>query len=133
MNTLLSVEARETALAVTFVSGETVCYPWLWLKDNAPSAFHPQTEERTFDLTSVDPSLRPISVRDRGSAVGIVWQNDQAEEEFPSQFFESYRPGRKRDDPADIAPKLWDASVDLETIPRHAAGDILQSDADLVA
>ncbi|MER9772729.1 TauD/TfdA family dioxygenase [Mesorhizobium sp. M0220] len=133
MNTLLSVEARETALAVTFVSGETVCYPWLWLKDNAPSAFHPQTEERTFDLTSVDPSLRPISVRDRGSAVGIVWQNDQAEEEFPSQFFESYRPGRKRDDPADIAPKLWDASINLETMPRHAAGDILQSDADLLA
>lgn len=72
MNTMLSVEARETALAVTFSSGETVCYPWLWLKDSAPSAFHPQTEERIFDLTSVDASLRPLSVRDRGGAVSIA-------------------------------------------------------------
>jgi gamma-butyrobetaine dioxygenase len=133
MNTMLSVEARETALAVTFSSGETVCYPWLWLKDNAPSAFHPQTEERIFDLTSVDASLKPLNVQNRHGAVSIVWPNDQAEEEIPGHFFESYRPGRKRDDPAEIAPKLWDGSIDLETIPRHSAGGLFQSDADLLA
>lgn len=133
MNTMLSVEAWETALAVTFPSGETVCYPWLWLKDNAPSSFHPETEERIFDLTSVEPSLKPLRVEERNGAVGIVWSDDGSEEEFPRHFFESYRPGRKRDDPADIAPRLWDGSIDLDTIPRHAAGPILEDDTALLA
>ena len=133
MTTTLSVEAKDTALAVTFPSGETLCYPWLWLKDNAPSSFHPATEERIFDLTSVDPSLRPIRVERKNSGVAIVWSKEEGEEEFPQSFFEAYRPGTRRNDPAEIAPVIWDGSIDLGTIPRYAAAPLLQDDAALLA
>ncbi|MEI9419619.1 TauD/TfdA family dioxygenase [Mesorhizobium sp. Cs1299R1N1] len=131
MNTMHSVQARKTFLAVTFSSGEIVGYPWLWLKDNAPSAFHPVTEERVFDLTSVDTSLRPLRVEEKNGVVRIVW-SQKDEEEFPRQFFESYRPGKKRNDPADIAPILWDGSIELDSIPGRSAGDIFQDDAGLL-
>lgn len=130
---MLSVEARETGLAVTFPSGETVSYPWLWLKDNAPSSFHPQTEERIFDLTSVDPSLRPLHIEARQEGVGIVWSRDTAEDLLPQGFFDLHRPGRRRADPADIQPKLWDGSISFDAIPRHAAKQILDDDAALLA
>ncbi|MBA3448583.1 MAG: TauD/TfdA family dioxygenase [Pseudaminobacter sp.] len=133
MNTMLSVKARETGLAVTFQSGETVSYPWLWLRDNAPSSFHPQTDERIFDLTSVEPTLRPHHVEAGTDAVTILWSKDAAGDILPRAFFDAYGPGRKRDDPADIAPRLWDGSISFDAIPRHAAGPIMGSDQPLLA
>lgn len=133
MNTMFSVEARESGLAVTFPSGESVSYPWLWLRDNAPSSFHPQTEERIFDLSSVEPSMKPVRVRAWEGGVGIVWSQNADEDLLPRQFFEAYRPGRRRDDPADIAPVLWDGAIAFDAVPRHAAAAILRDDAALLA
>jgi gamma-butyrobetaine dioxygenase len=133
MNTMLSVKARETGLAVTFASGETVSYPWLWLKDNAPSSFHPQTDERIFDLTSVEPSLQPLRVEATGNGVAITWSNDASEELLPAGFFDAHRPGRTRDDPANITPRLWDGSLRFEAVPRHAALTLMKDDAALLA
>lgn len=133
MNTMLSVKARETGLAVTFPSGETISYPWLWLKDSAPSSFHPQTEERVFDLTSVEPSLRPLRVEAEENCVKIFWSDDVPADELPRAFFDAHKPGRRRGDPADIAPTLWDGSISFDAIPRQGARDILKSDKALLA
>ena len=56
--TVSTLEVRADALLVTWADGASSTYPAIWLRDNCPSAFHPQTHERVLDLLSLD--LSPV-------------------------------------------------------------------------
>src|SRR4051794_3739537 len=47
-----SVEPRDRGLTVRWADDTSSDFPYLFLRDNCPSGFHPQTQERQFDLLS---------------------------------------------------------------------------------
>ena len=100
------LHAHESALEIEWEDGTRTSLLWLWLIDNEPGAFHPQTEERTFDLLSVPENFRPDAVVPSDGAIVITWPGRVPESRIEIAWLKAMA-GRKRSDPADIAPRLW--------------------------
>lgn len=130
INLTLRDDAR--ALHITFETGESATFPALFLRDNCPSGFHPQTLEREFDLTSVEPDIAITEATLDGADVLVSWSNGDATSRFSLTWLSAHAPGRVFADPAAIAPTLWHGDMTKEQLPTAAASDLLSSDAALL-
>ena len=127
-----TIDAAAGALRVTWPDGETGLFPWLWLRDNCPTAFHPETEERTQDLLSVPEATRPETVSAEDGAIRILWADDGHESRYDAEWLRARKPGRRFHDPADAPRTLWDASsITAQTLPRAEAEALATDDAAL--
>jgi gamma-butyrobetaine dioxygenase len=127
-----TITAGAGALDVRWPDARTTTYPYIWLRDNCPSAFHPQTEERILDLLAIEPEPRPASAEATDSAVTIVWAGDGHISHFSLAWLAAHAPGEALEDPAVIAPALW-RSEHAAAISRHRAPAILADDGALLA
>lgn len=122
----LSPERR--AVRVVWTDGTTGDFPYVWLRDNCPSGYHPDTEERTFDLLSIDEDLSPRAVRVEDGRLHVRWAGEGPESRFALDWLAAHRPGRRLDDPADVAPLVWRADTGARAIARAEAADLLTDD-----
>lgn len=127
-----ALEVRPDALLATWSPEGHAVYPALWLRDNCPSAFHPQTEERVLDLLSLDDEPVLVLAEQTGETV-ILHYRDGHVSHMPVHVLAAHRPGRRAADPAAIAPRLWRADLSPTGLPRHAANRILENDCELRA
>jgi gamma-butyrobetaine dioxygenase len=128
-----TIDAAAAALRVTWPDGEQGLFPFLWLRDNCPSGFHPETEERFFDLLSVSEAGEPETVSADADAIRIVWREDGHVSAFDPGWLRARRPGRRFDDAADQPPLVWDAAaLRAESLPRAEADALLSDDRALV-
>ncbi len=118
-------------LEIRWPDGTTGTFPYLWLRDTDPAGFHPQTGERTFDLTSVPLDIAPREAAITPDALLITWQDAQAPSRFELDWIKAHRPGQPRPDPADLSPHVWRADLGAGGVPRHDATAILSSNAAL--
>jgi gamma-butyrobetaine dioxygenase len=127
-----SVEALPHALSVRWADQTVSRYPYLFLRDNCPSAFHPQTQERVFDLLSVGADIAPRSARLDDGSVIIDWTGSAGHRSvFSAEWLNAHRPGRRASDPADIASASWDSSF-LGSLPRFGASAIAGGSAHML-
>lgn len=127
-----TITAGAGALEVRWPDTRTTSYPYIWLRDNCPSAFHPQTEERILDLLAVEAEPRPVSAEASDGAVTIVWSGDGHVSHFPLAWLAAHVPGERLQDPAAISPAIW-RSEHATAICRHRAPAILADDTALQA
>lgn len=127
-----ALEVRADALLATWSQSGCVTYPSVWLRDNCPSAFHPQTEERVLDLLSLDPEPVLLDAEPAGDEV-ILRFADGHVSRVPVSLLFAHRPGCTSKDPAAIAPRLWRADLTPECLPRYAAAQLLENDCALRA
>ena len=96
-------------LTVTWGAGAPSKHALIWLRDNDPSGFHPDTGERIFDLLSVPerPRLRDCAMTETGAAVTLTWEDGHVSR-FDSAFLREHgnAPGRRAAPP--LAPVSWD-------------------------
>ncbi len=118
-----SIDWDDRRLTLTWATGETSEFPHLWLRDNCPSAFHPQTGERSFDLLSVESSLKPATVVPNVHGVEIVWAGDGHVSRYDAGWLAARRPGLRREDPADVTPVTWGAGITAH-LPSASASDL---------
>ncbi|MEM8825081.1 MAG: TauD/TfdA family dioxygenase [Pseudomonadota bacterium] len=104
-------------------------YPFIWLRDNGPDAFHPATQERVIDLLAVPEAPVLQDARIDGPRLVLDWA-DTGEAAFDLDWLARHRPGRRIDDPADISFEPWSERFEP---PRHRAADIANSDDALLA
>ena len=134
ITTLAPVEAHSApekgVLELRWADGTAAGYPYLWLRDNCPSARHPSTQERIIDLTRIDPEIAPISVRLADGAVEIEWPDRQSR--YDLDWLRAHRPGVPVSDPAAIGAALWRGDLGAEGVPRFEAGAVMASDAALL-
>jgi gamma-butyrobetaine dioxygenase len=127
-----TLEARADALHITWADGTSATYPTLWLRDNCPSAFHPQTHERVLDLLALD--LNPVlESADLSQGTITLRYADGHTSQMPTALLDAHRPGRPAADPAQIPPTLWRADLTTAGIPRYPAAALLADDAALNA
>ncbi|MEX0758996.1 MAG: TauD/TfdA family dioxygenase [Tistlia sp.] len=131
--TSLDIALGVDALEARWADGRQATYPYLWLRDNCPSAFHPQTQERIVDLLAVDPDARPHSAVVTEEFLVIGWAGDGHVSRFPLAWLAAHRPGEALADPAAIAPRIWRADLAASGIARHAAAEVLGDDQALQA
>ena len=118
-----SIQWDDRRLTLTWASGGLSDFPHLWLRDNCPSAFHPQTGERSFDLLSVDPELKPARAVVVEDGVEIVWSGDGHVSRYSANWLAARGPGLRRVDPADATPVTWDAGIAAD-LPSATAADL---------
>ncbi len=123
-----SLRADARCLRLDWADGTSSDFPFIWLRDNDPAGFHPQTGERSFDLTSVALDLAPSAASVEAGRLVIDWPG-AAPSRFDLGWLAENQPGRPKHDPADIAREAWRADLGAEGIPRVRADDILGSNA----
>jgi gamma-butyrobetaine dioxygenase len=118
-------------LELRWPDGLAATFPYIWLRDNDPAGFHPDTQERTFDLLSVPHDIGLAEVNVAGPDLELVWQDQQSLSRFSLDWLKTHRPGVSLDDPADIAPVAWRSDLGASGIPRAEADAITTSDTAL--
>ena len=109
--TIQTVDLTDRALNIHWADGTSSSYPYLFLRDNDPQGFHPQTQERQFDLLSVPVDLRAAGVSLDADCIVIDWSShaDQPSR-IAFDWLDKHRPGRRNLDAADVASELWDGT-----------------------
>ena len=118
---ILSVEELTHSLRVRWSDQSASEFPYIFLRDNCPSGFHPQTQERLFDLLSVPPGIAAKSARLADAVITIDWDGHVSE--FSEHWLAAHRPGRRSGDPAEISPESWNKSF-LGSLPAFDAGEV---------
>lgn len=119
---------------VTVCRDDDVCaqFPWIWLRDNCPAGFHPDTGERSFDLLTVPEDCQPQEVALTDGLLVIVWQGENHVSRFDLGWLFDHRPGMPMADPADLPFLAWRGDTGAAGFPRASARDVLHSDAALL-
>ncbi|MBT3701231.1 MAG: DUF971 domain-containing protein [Alphaproteobacteria bacterium] len=123
-----SVAQKDRTIVVHWEDDEETLFPCLWLRDNDPGAFHPETRERTFDLLSVDASITPqyFRIDNTNNNLIVRWPDLDTDSTYPAAWLQSGQPGKKRIDGSAVQPKTWKAST-FKNLPRHTA-NLVSSD-----
>jgi len=100
--------------------------PYIWLRDNDQDELHPETGERTFELTSVSLDIAPenfkLALSDRAtkSNIEVRWPSKADLSYYSAQWLYDHRPGYSRYDAAAIERKSW-AAKEMTSLPRFDA------------
>jgi gamma-butyrobetaine dioxygenase len=119
-------------LVVTWADDTTTQFPTIWLRDNCPSGLHPDTQERMFDLLSIDETPQLITAELQGDVALLTYQDGHFSH-MPIAMMDLHRPGQPAIDPGRIPFDLWRADIGAQGIARHDAARILTDDAALAA
>ena len=114
---IANIERAERAFIVSWQDHSNGELPFIWLRDNDAHELHPQTRERTFDLTSVGVDIQPESFSFNEKGLTVQWPAKSDPSNYSAQWLHQHRPGRRRDDAARVAKQSW-VSASLSELPR---------------
>ena len=83
---IADVTRGERGFTITWDDQSVAEFPFIWLRDNAPDEFHPDTRERVFDLTTVDLDIAPDSFALESGALVIRWPRKDASSSYASSW-----------------------------------------------
>lgn len=127
----VSLDPRTRTLTLAWPDGRTRRFPYLWLRDNEPAAFHPDTAERVRDLMDIAPDCAPAAARIEGDALLLDWPGESAPARLPIDWLEGAAPRHPLPDPADVPPVAWDGTLGAGGVKRAEARPLLEDDAAL--
>ncbi|WFE88533.1 TauD/TfdA family dioxygenase [Roseibium porphyridii] len=130
--TSISLRGDDRVLHVAWGDGTSADFPFVWLRDNCPSGFHPQTQEREFDLTSIPMDISVSNADLEAEEIVLTWNHGDHVSRFDSGWLRKHRPGFGLKDPAQIEPTLWRGDLPPATLPRADAQDLLINDSALL-
>ncbi|MEO9527890.1 TauD/TfdA family dioxygenase [Roseibium sp.] len=131
--TSISLRGDDRVLHVAWPDGTRADYPFLWLRDNCPSGFHPQTRERQFDLTGIPLDIAVSRAELEDGDIVLTWSHGGHVSRYQPGWLRDHRPGLGLADPARIDPVSWRGDLDPDTLPRAAAQDLMTRDDALLA
>ncbi|WP_293575428.1 TauD/TfdA family dioxygenase [Phaeobacter sp.] len=127
-NAILRTETG--VVEIDFSTGTTAAFPFIWLKDNDPAGFHPQTHERVADLTAIDLDVAVKSLVLEDDTLTLVWDTEETST-FDLTWLAAHIPGQRAADPARTGFTHWRKDLGADGIPRTHASAILESDESL--
>lgn len=129
----VKLDASLRMLVIQWDESQVSHYPYVWLRDNDPAGFHPDTKERHFDLTSInlDDDIDAFSIE--GDHIKLSWQQEAYSAEFVLRWLYDNQPGNHSSDPALSCATLWRSELSNTDIPRTQANAILTKDSALLS
>ena len=107
---IANVVRGDRAFTITFSDRSDTEFPFIWLRDNDPGDFHPDTHERVFDLTTVDLDIEPSQYKLSDGALSILWPGKEAASSYSADWLYRHRPGTRRKDPSVVQRSYWDGA-----------------------
>jgi gamma-butyrobetaine dioxygenase len=120
-----SIAIKPSSVVIVWSNGERYEYPYIWLRDNDPDELHPDTKERTFDLTSVDIDLSPHMQSCTKRELVFRWQDKEEDSVYPAEWLIEHQLGKRRQDPAETKRISWTAGQMSE--PKRFSASACQS------
>jgi alpha-ketoglutarate-dependent taurine dioxygenase len=120
------VQRGERAATITWADRSVTEYPFIWLRDNDPNELHPDTQERIFDLTSVDLDISPDSLCTGDGELIVQWPDRTEPSLYIGDWLFRHRPGGARHDPSCSEQTLWNRET-MTDLPRVDAADCRRS------
>jgi gamma-butyrobetaine dioxygenase len=124
---------EQRAVRVTWTDGSVGDFPFIWLRDNCPSAFHPEARERVLDLLSIPADIAPTAVIIEDGRLRVDWAGEPLTSRFELDWLVRHRPGLRLADPAAVEPAPWRGNAGPASIPRADAAALMTDDAALAA
>ena len=128
-----TLQPDRRTVRVTWPDGTGDDFPFIWLRDNCPEAYHPQTQERVLDLLGVPVDITPDGVAVEDGRLRVDWAEDGQSSRFPLDWLAAHRPGGRLADTAAVEPAPWRGNAGAGSIPRVAASEVMTDDAALLA
>ncbi len=127
--TTATLRGGDRVVNVCWPNGTSADFPFLWLRDNCPTGFHPDTRERQFDLTSIPLELSVGNVSLEDGDIVVTWDGESHTSRFDPGWLYDHRPGIGLLDPAQVDATLWRADFSPADLPRATSSDLTSSDA----
>jgi gamma-butyrobetaine dioxygenase len=83
---IANITQLSNSLQIEWRDGHHASFNFLWLRDNCPSGFHGDTQERTFDQLSVGADIHPLNFDYEGSQLNIQWSENNHHSQFCQQW-----------------------------------------------
>lgn len=120
-------------LVIHWNESETSYFPYVWLRDNDPAGFHPDTQERQFDLTTINLDDDICEFEIDQETIRLSWLEEAYTAEFRLAWLYENQPGKMAFDPVINDARLWRSELLGAEIPRSKATEILTQDSALLA
>lgn len=120
-------------LVIQWQDATTSYYPFVWLRDNDPAGFHPDTKERHFDLTSINLEDNIDRFELVAERLHLHWLEEDYSADFDLVWLYNNQPGKDHQDPALSDSQLWRSELTGADIPRSKARDVLNQDSALLS
>lgn len=128
---IASITHDERLLTLSWRSGEPSRFALIWLRDNDPSGFHPDTGERVFDLLSVPEAPQLDTASFDQNVLTLTWADGHVSN-FSIEWLHAQAGAIRQRAEAPVKPESWDGSF-IERLPRHPHDALMQDDAALLA
>lgn len=107
--TLQSASTGERALSLTWSDGKSSSFHYLWLRDNCPTALHPETQERIFDQLSVTPDIYPLSYSVENECLTVDWSEGEHRSQFSAEWLRKHAYSQDLKPTNQFRAQSWDA------------------------
>lgn len=124
----VSLLREQGIMRVTWPDGRQGDYPFEWLRDNCPSAYHRETRERVQDLLQFPVDIAPRDASLDDGHIRIGWEVGDHVSMFPLQWLAENVPGRPLHDPAETGRVAWRSDISKADLPRGDAASLLVDD-----
>lgn len=102
-----TVKLGERGLTLGLVDGQAQYFNYLWLRDNCPTSWDPQTRDRSFDITTITSDLVARSARIDGDALIVGWSNGDPESRYALNWLIGWLRSPGDEDVAALPMLLW--------------------------
>lgn len=117
----------DRSLEIRWSDGKVATFHYLWLRDNCPSGFHPSTQERLFNLTTVSPDIYATEGKFDQTTLSISWSEETHKSIYQLQWLyeNAYSSDFKKPDTSVIVP--WGTEI-LNEMYEVEYNDLMQDD-----
>ena len=70
------VTLSSTAVSIIWEDNKKSLFHFLWLRDNCPTSFHPDTRMRIFNILSVSKDIHPMQIKKEKNRLIIHWSEN---------------------------------------------------------
>ena len=74
--TIKKVTLSSTAVSIIWEDNKKSLFHFLWLRDNCPTSFHPDTRMRIFNILSVSKDIYPTKIKKENNNLIIHWSEN---------------------------------------------------------
>ncbi len=127
----VEIHMAECHVRIVWPDGVSGSFPFVWLRENDPAGFHPQTQERLTDLTAIPLGVVSKKAELDGTDLQIHWSDGTTPSVFDLDWLRAHRPGQRAADPADTGFDIWRSDLSAAGIPRSQAKSVMADDAAL--
>ena len=84
------VTLSSTAVSIIWEDNKKSVFHFLWLRDNCPTSFHPDTRMRIFNILSVSKDIYPMKIKEKNNKLIIHWSENNHISKYDLKWLRSH-------------------------------------------